>query len=250
MQCISAQGKMQSPLFSAAVKAAQSRQCVTAITPMEFCSSHRCVGSQHKCSAALLKAKCSPHCSVLLCKTGSKQAVCHCSHSCGVLLLYRCAVSQHKCSAVLFRAKCNPHCSVLLCKTGSKQAVCHCNHTYAGLLFTQVCREPAQMQCSCAQGKMQSPLFSVALQSRLKAGSFALHTGVQGASTNAVKLCSRQNAVPTVQCCPAKQAHSRQCVTAITPMEFCSSHRCAGSQHKCSAALLKAKCSPHCSVLL
>ena len=114
------------------------------------------------------------------------------------------------------------------------------------------------MQCSSAQGKMQSPLFSVALQNRLKAGSvslqshlwsFALHTGVQGASTNAVQLCSRQNAVPTVQCCPAKQAHGRQCVTAVAPMQVCSSYRCAGSQHKCSAALLKAKCNPHCSVL-
>jgi len=142
-------------------KQAQSRQCDTAITPMEFCSSYRCAGSQHKCSSV--------------------------------------------------------------------------------------------------QGKMQSPLFSAALQSRLTAGSaslqshlwsFALHTGVQGASTNAVQLCSRQNAVPTVQCCSAKQAHSRQCVTAITPMEFCSSYRCKVSQHKCSAALLKANCNPHCSVLL
>ena len=44
------------------------------------------------------------------------------------------------------------------------------------------------MQCSSAQGKMQSPLFSVALQSRLTAGSvslqslllsFALHAGVK-----------------------------------------------------------------------
>ena len=114
------------------------------------------------------------------------------------------------------------------------------------------------MQCSSAEGKIKSPLFSAALQSRLTAGSvslqshlwsFALHTGVQGASTNAVQLCSRQNAVPTVQCCSAKQAHSRQCVTAITPIEFCFSCRCKVSQHKCSVALLKAKCNPHCSVL-
>ncbi len=182
-------------------KQAQSRQCVTAVTPMEFCSS------------------------------------------------YRCAVSQQECSAVLFRAKCNPHCSVLLCKTGSKQAVCHCSHTYAGLLFTQVCREPAQMHCSSVQGKMHSPLFSAALQSRLTAGSvslqshlwsFALHTGVQGASRNGLQFCSGQNALPTVQCCSAKQAHSSQCVTAIIPMEFCSSYRCAVSLHKCSAVLFRA----------
>ena len=404
MHCTSAQGKMQSPLFSVALqnrlkagsvtlqshlwsfalhtgvqgastnavqplfrakcdpivqccsaKQAQSRQCVTAVTPMEVCSSYRCAVSQHKCSAALLKAKCNPHCSVLPCKTGSKQAVCHCNHTYGVLLFiqvcrepaqmqcssaqgkmqsplfsvalqsrltagsvslqlhlcrfalhtgvqgastnavqlcsrqnaipivqccpakqaqsrqcvtaitpmefcssYRCAGSQHKCSAAFVQGKMRSHCSVLLCKTGSKQAVCHCSYTYGGLLFIQVCSEPAQMQCSSAQGKMQSPLFSVALQNRLKAGSvslqshlwsFALHTGVQGASTNAVQLCSRQNAVPTVQCCPAKQAHGRQCVTAITPIEFCSSHRWARSQQECTAPLLKAKCNPHCSVL-
>ncbi len=116
------------------------------------------------------------------------------------------------------------------------------------------------MQCSSAQGKMQSPLFSVAMQNRLTAGSvslqsllwsFALHTGVQGASKNALHLCSRQNAIPIVQCCPAKQAQSRQCDTAITPMEFCSSYRCAGSQHKCSAAFVQGKMqSPLFSVAL
>ncbi len=121
-----------------------------------------------------------------------------------------------------------------------------------------MCSEPAQMQCSSVQGKMQSPLFSVAMQNRLTAGSvtlqsllwsFALHTGVQGASKNALHLCSRQNAIPIVQCCPAKQAQSRQCDTAITPMEFCSSYRCAGSQHKCSAAFVQGKMQSHCSVL-
>ncbi len=121
-------------------KQAHSSQCVTAVTPMEFYSS------------------------------------------------YRCAVSQQECSAALLKAKSNPHCSVLLCKAGSQQAVCHCSYTYGVLLFLQVCSEPAQMQCSSVQGIMQSPLFSVALQNRLKAGSvslqlhlwsFALHTGVQ-----------------------------------------------------------------------
>ena len=121
-------------------KQAHSRQCVTADTPMEICSS------------------------------------------------YRCAVTQHKCSAALKRAKCNPHSSVLLCKTGSQQALSHCSYTYGDLLFIQVCSDPAQMQCSSVEGKMQSPLFSAALQNRLTAGSvslqlhlwrLALHTGVQ-----------------------------------------------------------------------
>ena len=121
-------------------KEAHSRQCVTAVTPMEICSS------------------------------------------------YRCPVTHHTCSATLFRAKCNPHCSVLLCKTGSQQAVCHCSYTYGDLLFIQVSSDTSHMLCNTVQGKMQSPLFSAALQKRLTAGSvslqlhlwrFALHTGVQ-----------------------------------------------------------------------
>ena len=142
---------------------AHSRQCVTAVTPMEICSSHRCAGTQHQCTAAL------------------------------------------------FRANRRPHCSVLLCNEGSQQAVCHCSYTYEDLVFTQVCSDPC---------------------------------------TNAVQLCSGQNAVPTVQCCSAMKAHSRHCVTTYTAVEICSSHRCAGTQHQCSAALFRAKCSPHCSVLL
>ena len=48
----------------------------------------------------------------------------------------------------------------------------------------------------------------------------------------ALQQGSRQNAVYTVQCCSAKQAHSRQRVTAVTPMEICSSNRCAVTQQK------------------
>ena len=115
------------------------------------------------------------------------------------------------------------------------------------------------MHCSTVQGKMQSPLFSAALQNRLTAGSvspqlhlwtFALHTGVQRPSTNALQHCSRQNAIPTVQCCSTKQAHSRQCVTAITPVEICSSYRCAMTQNKCTAALFRAKRNPQGLLLL
>ncbi len=112
-----------------------------------------------------------------------------------------------------------------------------------------MCSEPAPMHCSSVQGKMQPTLFSAALQNRLTAGSvplqshlwrFALHTGVQWPSTNALQLCSGQNAFSTVQCCSAKQAHSRQCVTAVTPMEVCFSYRCAVTQHQCTAALFRA----------
>ena len=337
-------------------KEAHSRQCVTALTPMEICSLYRCPVTHHICSATLFRAKCNPHCSVLLCKRGSHQALCHCRYTYGDLLFiqvcsdpahmqcncvqgkmqsplfsaalqkritagsvslhlhlwrfalhtgvqwhitnalqqgsgqnalptvqccstkedhsrqcvtaltpmeicssYRCPVAHHKCFATLFRAKCNPHCSVLLCKRGSQQAVCHCSYPYGDLLFIQVSSGTSQMLCNSVQGKMQSPLFSAALQKRLTAGSvslklhlwrFALHTGVQWHITNALQHCSGQNAIPTVQCCSAKEAHSRQCVTALTPVELCPSYRCAVTQHKCSATLFRAKCNPHCSVLL
>ena len=196
-------------------------------------------------------------------------------------------------------------CSVLLCKTGLQQAVCLCSYPYGDLLFIQVCSDPAPMHCSKVQGKMHSSLFSAAVQNCLTAGSvslqlplwtFALHTGVQRPSpnalqqgsgqnafltvqcycakqaysrqcvsankpieiccshmcavTNALQLCSGQNAFPTVQCCSAKQAHSRHFVTAVTPMKISSSYRCAVMQQQCTAALVRAKCTPHCSVLL
>ena len=47
-----------------------------------------------------------------------------------------------------------------------------------------------------------------------------------------------------------KTGSQHACATAITPMEICSSNRCAVSQHQCTAARFRAKCSPRCSVLL
>ena len=335
-------------------KQAHSRQYVTAFTPMEMCSSYRCAVTQPQCAAArfrakwspqssvllcitgsqqavchcshiygdvlfiqmcsnpapstaaLSRAKCSPHCSVLLRKTGSQQAVCHCSYTYGdVLFIQVCSDPAPSSTAGLSRAKCSPHCSLLLCKTGSQQAVCHCSCTYGDVLFIQVCSDPAKMRCSKVQGKLESPLFSPAMQHRLKirqcvtadtpmelcssyrcavtqhqctaalfrakcsphcsvllcntgskAGSVSLHEHiwrcVRCAVTQpqALQLCPGQNAVPTVQCCSVKQAHSRQYVTAFTPMEMCSSYRCAVTQPQCAAARFRAKWSPQCSVLL
>ena len=168
-------------------------------------------------------------------------------------------MTQHQCTAARFRATRSPHCSVLLCKTASQQSVCHCAYTYGHWLLIQVCSDPASMHCSKVQGRMQSPLFSAALQNRITAGSvslqlhlwrFALHTGVQRPSTNALQQGSGQNAVLTVQRCSAKQDHSRQCVTALPPLQICSSNKCAVTQQQSNAALFRAKCSFHCSVLL
>ena len=194
-------------------------------------------GLQHRSTAALVRAKCVPHCSVLLWKTGLQDALCHCiytygdflfiqvyedptpmhcsfaegkmpsplfnaalqnrltSRQCGTAVTpikmcssYRCAVTQPQCTAALFRAKCSPHCSVLLCKTGLQQAVCHCTYIYGDVLFMQMCIDPATTHCSSVEGKMQSPLFSAALQNRSTAGSVslqlhlwrcALHTALQ-----------------------------------------------------------------------
>ncbi len=160
MHCSTGQGKMHSPLFSAALQIrltastmslqlhlcrfalhtgvqccntvalqhwsgqnafptvqccsanqAHSRHCDNAVTPMEICYSYRCAVSQLKCSATLVWAKCIPHCSVVLCKTGSQQACVSAIAPVEILSSYRCAVSQQKCSPALVWAKCIPHCS-------------------------------------------------------------------------------------------------------------------------------------------
>jgi len=95
-------------------------------------------------------------------------------HICSFDAHTKCALSQHQCTAALVLAKCTPHCSVLLCKTGSQHALCHCNYTYEDLLFIQVCSGSAPMHCSTGFGKMQSPLFSVALQNRVTACTMSL----------------------------------------------------------------------------
>jgi len=142
--------------------------------------------NQQQSTAALFRAKCSFHCSVLLCKTGSQQTVCHCGYTYGDFLFLQvcndpapifCSTVQGKMQSPL-----------LLSKTGSQQAVCHWSYTYGYLLFVKVYSEPATKHCSTVQGKMQFPLFSVAVQNKLTADSvslrlhlwrFVLHTGVQ-----------------------------------------------------------------------
>jgi len=155
---------------------------------MEICSSYRYVVTLHKCSAALFRAKCSPHCSLLLCNEGSQQAVWHCSYTYGDLLftqvcsdatLMHCSTVQGKIACPLFNA------ALQTCRTA---CMCYCNYTYGDLLFIQVCSDATPMHCSTGQGKTACPLFSAALQNRLTACSvslqlhlwrFALHTGVQ-----------------------------------------------------------------------
>ena len=141
---------------------AHSMQCFIAVTPMEICCTYRCAVTQHKCSAALVRAKCSPHCSVLLRKTGSRQALCHCSHTYGDLLFVQvcsdpapthCSTDQGRTASLLFSAA---------LQNGLTACLCYCNYTCGDLLFIQVCSDPAPTHCSTVQGKKQYPLFSVA----------------------------------------------------------------------------------------
>ena len=129
---------------------------------------------------------------MLLCKPGSQ-------HACATAItpmesgsLHRCAVMQEQCTAELMSAKQLPHCSVLLCKTGSQHACATANYTYGDLLFIQVCSDATPKHC---------------------------------------KHWSGQNSFPAVWCCSAKQAHSMRVPLQTTPMEICSSYRCATPKH-------------------
>jgi len=71
------------------------------------------------------------------------------------------------------------------------------------LLLIQVCSVPTPVHCNAVFGKMQSPLLSADLQDRFKAGLYHC------TYTYADLLFIQQNALPTGQCCCAKQAASR-----------------------------------------
>ena len=116
--CKTGFGKMCCLLLNAALQNRLQQDCDTANTPVKICSSYRCALTQHHCTATPLLAKCVPHCSMLLCKTGSQQACVIAITLVKVCSSYRCAVTQQQCCAVLIRANCMPHCSMLLCKTG------------------------------------------------------------------------------------------------------------------------------------
>ena len=169
-------------------KLASQQPCATAITPMEICSSYRCAVMQHNCTAALVRAKWLPCCSVLRCKLASQHACATAFTPMETCCLYRCAVMQQQCTAALVRAKiASPRFSAAL-QTSLTACLCHCNYTYGDLLFIQVCSDAREMHCNTGQGKIASLLFSAALQTSLTAGlchcnytygDFALHTGVQ-----------------------------------------------------------------------
>jgi len=74
MHCSTGQCKMQSPLYSASRQNRPTAGTVSLQSLVKICSSYRSAVTQHQCTAALFKAKCNLHCSVLLGKTGSQHA--------------------------------------------------------------------------------------------------------------------------------------------------------------------------------
>ena len=165
---------------------------------MEVCSSYRYAVSQQKCTAALGRAHCIPHCSVLLCKTGSQQAWVTAVTPVEICFPYRCAVRQQKCTAAVFTAKCDPRCSVLLCKTKSQQI------WPTAVTPVEIC---FSYSCAVTQQKCIAALV------RAKCNPHC-----------SVLLC--------------KTGSQQALVTAVTPVEICCSYRCAVTQQKCTTALV------------
>ena len=147
---------------------------------------------------------------------------------------------------------------MLLYKESLTAALGHCSYNYRDLLFTQMCSDTTAMHCSTGQCKLDSPLFSIALQNSLTAG--LCHCSYTCRDLLFIQVCSDavalhcstgQGKLDSPLFSGALQSASQlACVTVITPMKICSSYRCAVTQEQCTAALGRANCIPHCSVLL
>jgi len=167
--------------------------------------------SQHQCTAALVKAKCISLVQCCIAEQAHSRFVSLQSH------LWRFGLHTGVCI--------DPR--LMHCSTGQGRmhfplfsaalqnmltaGLCHCNHTYGDLLSIQVCIDPRLMHCSTGQGRMHFPLFSAALQNRLTTG-----------------LCHCNH----------------------TYGDLLSIQVCALTQDSCTAALVKAECISHSSVLL
>ena len=115
------QGRTASPLFSAALQnrlTAALCHCKYTYIDLLFI---QCAMMQHQCTAALVRAEQLPHCSVLLCKTGSQQPCATANTPMEMCSSYRCAMMQTQMHCSTGQGRTASHCSVLLCKTGSQQ---------------------------------------------------------------------------------------------------------------------------------
>ena len=111
-------------------KQAHNRHYVTAVTPMEKGSSHRCAVLQLQCTAALMRAKCISHCSVLPCKTGSQQALFHCSYTYGERLFIQvCSAATPMHCSTNFGKMQSTLCNAAL-QNRLTACLCHCDYIY------------------------------------------------------------------------------------------------------------------------
>ncbi len=196
---------------------------------MKICCSHSCAVTHHQCTATqVLENLHSPLFSAAR-QDRLTVAFCH-SHCIYKDLLFiqlcsdptpmDCNTGFTKMHSPLFSAALHNRLTV---------ALCHSDCTYEDLLFMQLCSDPTPMHCNTGFGKCTSQCSVLLCKT---AGQQACATAI-----TSMKICFSyscavtqhqglqhwfyKNAFPTVQCCSAKQAHSRQCVTADTPMEIC-----------------------------
>ena len=134
--------------------------------------------TQHQCYAALLRAKYIPHCTVLLCKTGSQQTSCHCNYTYEDLLLIQVCIDPTPVLRSSAKGKMHSPLSSATLQNRFTARLCHCNYTYEGLLLIQVLNDPTPVLCSTGSGKMHSPLSRAALRNRLTAGTVSVQLHV------------------------------------------------------------------------
>ncbi len=128
------------------------------------------------------------------------------------------------------------HCPLLIGALQHRmtEGLCHCIYTCEDLLFTQVCSDPRPVHCSTVQRKMHCPLLTGRQQAFVTAFTPRKICCSQRCA-GTLQHCSGQNSFPTVRCCSARQAHSRHCVTAFTPVQMCSLCLALPPAHWCCA---------------
>ncbi len=168
MQGSSGFDKIQFPLLSAAL---QHRLTAGLYQCKHICANllriQVCSYPPH-CNVALVLAKCSPRCSVVLCRTGLYQ----CKHTYASLLWKQvCTYPPLLQGSTDFGKMQSPLLNSAL-QHRLTAGLYQREHTYANLLCIQVSTYPPLLQCSTVFGKMQPPLLSAALQNRLMAGLY------------------------------------------------------------------------------
>jgi len=182
---------------------------------MQMYCSYRCAVTQHQCTATLFRAKCNPHCVSAALQHRLASGLYHCNHTYELFLfIQKCSdPTPVPCNTVLCKMQC-PQLSAAL-QDRLAASLYHCNYTCENLLFIQKCSDPTPVPRNTVQGKMQTPQLSAALQDRLAASLYHCNYTcgkflfAQVCSEPSQVYCSLQNAVPTAQCCSARQACSR-----------------------------------------